>query len=123
VWVKKNGARVRVEGEVVTAQAYEHAFRYGCAVRIKNRLWERYHDQTSTPVGLLVKSNVPALYTKLSAEVSDYMSKNHADLMVRPNKGKHTSHEGALDGDRAGKHVSLDTQIGAEPKPMIGGVA
>lgn len=96
--------------------AYEHAFRHGCAKRIIDRIWAKYHEQTAPPAGLLVKSNVPALYTKLSAEVQDYMSKHHTELMEMPNKGKHSSLAGVIDGNKAGDRVSLDTQIGEDDK-------
>lgn len=99
--------KVQIDG---TPSSYEHAFRHGCAKRITLRIWERFYEQT-TPKGLLVKSNVPALYTKLSAEVTDYMSKNHKELKVIPNRGKHSSLAGVIDGNKAGDRVSLDTQI------------
>jgi hypothetical protein len=108
--------KIEIDGK---PNEYEHAFRHGCAMRIKNRIWAKYHDQTTPPAGLLVKSNVPALYTKMSAEVTDYMQKTHGALRVMKNKGKHSSLAGVEDGDKAGKHVSLDVQIGTEQVRMI----
>jgi hypothetical protein len=100
---------------------YEHAFRHGCATRITNRIWQRYYEQTEPPAGLIAKSNVPALYTKLSAEVSDYMSKNHGSLPVKKSRGKHSSMAGVIDGNAAGDRVSLDTQIAdMQPTKQIG---
>lgn len=104
--------------------AYEHAFRHGCGARLARRLWDRYEQQTEPPKGLLVKSNVPALYTKLSAEVNDYMTKNHSDLVEINNSGKHSSWEGAMDGRDAAETISLDTQIGDDEAPkLIGGAS
>jgi hypothetical protein len=96
--------------------AYENAFRFGCAKRIGDRIWERYHMMTEPPAGLLTKSNVPALYKGLQAEVSDYMEKNHTDLVhVDKYAGRLASFEGVRDGHKVGDSVSLDAQLEGEP--------
>lgn len=92
--------------------AYEHAFRYGCAMRLARRLWDRYEQQTAPPAGLLIKSNVPALYKGMDARIGEYMEKNHTDLQVKPDRGKHSSWEGVMDGNKAGEKVGLDDQVG-----------
>lgn len=99
---------------------YEHAFRHGCATRITRRLWEKYEQQTAPPAGLLIKSNVPALYKGMDARIMDFMEKNHTDLVVTPSKGKHSSWEGVIDGTKAGDRVGLDTQVGEEKPRAIG---
>ena len=96
---------------VGSLSAYEHSFRTACGDRVANRIWARYEEQTAPPAGLLVKSNVPALYTRLSAEVNDYMEKNHKALTVKKPRGKHSSLAGAIDGAKAGERIGLDTQI------------
>jgi hypothetical protein len=119
-WVRKHGRVHVVEGERVTAPAYENAFRFGCAKRIENRIWERYHEATAPPAGLLVKSNVPALYKGMDARIADYMEKNHKDLMtIDKYAGRIASIDGVIDGHAAGERVSLDTQLGQEqPKRL-----
>lgn len=99
---------------------YEHAFRHGCATRLTNRIWDRYDSNAAPPAGLLVKSNVPALYKGMDAHISDYMEKNHTDLEVRPNRGKHSSWRGVIDGNKAGDTIGLDDQIGGESVKTIG---
>jgi hypothetical protein len=100
--------------------AYENAFRFGCSKRIEARIWERYNEATAPPAGLLVKSNVPALYKGLEAEVQDFMAKNHTDLItIDKYAGKLASVEGVIDGNKAGERVSLDTQLAASaPKQL-----
>ena len=114
--------KTKTKAVVGSLSAYEHSFRTACGTRVTIRLWERYNEQTAPPAGLLVKSNVPALYTKLSAEVNEYMEKNHKEIKVRPPRGKHSSLAGALDGRMAGDRVGLDTQISDTDRTrMIGG--
>lgn len=119
-WVKKYGSYYVVEGERVTASMYENAFRYGCATRISERIWQRYNEAVAPPAGLLVKSNVPALYKGMAAEVSDFMEKHHKDLIVVDKyAGRIASIDGVIDGNKAGEHVALDTQLtGAAPKQL-----
>jgi hypothetical protein len=100
--------------------AYEHAFRHGCATRLKNRIWERYYAQSAPPAGLITKSNVPALYKGMDARIGEYMEKNHTDLEIRPNKGKHSSWEGVIDGNKAGDTIGLDDQVAVTKPTMIG---
>jgi hypothetical protein len=99
---------------------YEHAFRHGCAMRLVGRLWERYYAQSEPPAGLLVKSNVPALYKGMDARIGEYMAKNHSDLAVRTNRGKHSSWAGVMDGNKAGDTIGLDDQVGVTKPTMIG---
>lgn len=95
---------------------YEHAFRHGCATRLTRRLWDRYEQQTAPPAGLLIKSNVPALYKGMDERITAHMETNHKDLKVMPNRGKHSSWEGVIDGDKAAMSIGLDTQL--EPEPL-----
>lgn len=99
--------------------AYEHAFRHGCATRLTRRLWDRYNQQTAPPTGLLIKSNVPALYKGMDAKIGEFMEKNHTDLMVRPSRGKHSSWQGVMDGNKAADAISLDDQVGEEAPKRI----
>lgn len=101
--------------------AYENAFRFGCSKRIEARIWQRYNEATAPPAGLLVKSNVPALYKGLAAEVNDFMAKNHTDLItIDKYAGRIASVEGVIDGNKAGDSVSLDSQLGAVKPKQIG---
>lgn len=98
--------------------AYEHAFRFGCATRLGNRLWERYEQQTAPPAGLLIKSNVPALYKGMDAKIGEFMKTNHPDLVEMPSRGKHSSWEGVIAGNRAADSISLDDQVASETSPL-----
>lgn len=101
--------------------AYEHAFRHGCANRLTNRIWLRYEQQTAPPVGLLTKSNVPALYKGMDEAISEFM-KTKTDIVEMKSRGKHSSWEGVIAGNRAGDKVSLDTQLDVTTTPkQIGG--
>lgn len=101
--------------------AYENAFRFGCAKRLEDRIWERFNELTAPPVGLITKSNVPALYKGMAAEVSAYMEKHHTDLtVVDKYAGRLASVEGVIDGNAAGDKVSLDTQLQATKPKQIG---
>lgn len=103
--------KTKTKSVVGSLSAYEHSFRTACGTRVTNRIWQRYYEQTEPPAGLLTKTNLPALYTRLSAEVSDYMTKNHGELVVKKPRGKHSSLAGAMDGQKAGDRIGLDTQI------------
>ena len=99
--------------------AYEHAFRHGCATRLTARLWERTEQVTAPPAGLLIKSGVPALYKGMDARIGEFMEKNHNDLVVRPNKGKHSSWEGVIDGNNAAMAIGLDDQLQSETQKAL----
>lgn len=96
--------------------AYEHAFRHGCAVRLTARLWERIHQVTAPPAGLLIKSGVPALYKGMDARIGEFMEKNHTDIVHKASKGKHSSWEGVIAGNKAAMAIGLDDQLPTGPE-------
>lgn len=119
-WVKLYGRRRLVDDVWISAIEEESSFRFGCSKRIEARLMERYHEMTNPPAGLLVHSNVPALYKGMDARLSEYMERNHNDLVtIDRYAGRVGSIEGVAAGARAGDEVSLDTQLSGEQQLLI----
>jgi hypothetical protein len=56
------------------SNAYEHAFRYGCATRLTERIWERVNEMMAPPAGLLVKSGLPDLYKGMDARIQEHLA-------------------------------------------------
>lgn len=98
----------------------EHAFRTSCAARLCSRLWERYDQQTAPPAGLLIKSNVPALYKGIAAEIADYMQEHHSDVRELAPRGRTNSWAGTIEGRKAGDTIGLDVQLEGDAPLAIG---
>lgn len=99
-------------------RGFKNSFRLGCANRIYFRLLETIKEQCEQGI---VSDNgvncsaiaVTSLYEQRKAEVQVYKQNTYGKIPTHKYRNSVSSHEGYAAGDRAGRQVSLNKQVGA----------
>ncbi len=100
-----------------TSRAARIGFERGCGVRLAERLWQRYLEQTKETVETSKNPhNLPALYKSELALAKETAQKNHPNLKTMNSRGSSINNHGTA-GKTAADGVSLSGQIsGAKSK-------
>lgn len=98
-------------------KGFRNAFRVGCAQRIRQRLKETIKEQCSQGVvsndGNISAIVMRSLFERRQAEIKQYISTELGRVRYVNKSTSISSSSGYAAGDRAGRQVSLNKQVGA----------
>lgn len=98
-------------------KGFRNAFRVGCAKRIRQRLKETVREQCSQGVvsndGNISAIVMRSLFEQRQSEIKQYISSEIGRVRYVNKSSSVSSASGYAAGDRAGRQVSLNKQVGA----------